>query len=108
MPDQDWGDLAALPVGRRDALLLELQRRNFGSVMQASTSCSTCGESVEFEVPIEQLLEHAAKEVSPEVEFTKAGWDIEMFYNSKRRHGFNNLLSPVEYERRFTERLVSV
>ena len=33
---------------------------------------------------------------------------IEMFYNSKRRHGFNNLLSPVEYERRFTERLVSV
>jgi putative transposase len=33
---------------------------------------------------------------------------IEMFYNSKRRHGFNNLLSPVEYEKRFTERLVSV
>jgi putative transposase len=33
---------------------------------------------------------------------------IEMFYNSKRRHGFNDLLSPVEYENRFTERLVSV
>jgi len=33
---------------------------------------------------------------------------IEMFYNSKRRHGFNDLLSPVEYEKRFTERLVSV
>ena len=33
---------------------------------------------------------------------------IEMFYNSRRRHGFNNLLSPVEYERRFTERLVGV
>ena len=33
---------------------------------------------------------------------------IEMFYNSRRRHGFNNLLSPVEYERRFTERLASV
>ena len=33
---------------------------------------------------------------------------IEMFYNSKRRHGFNNLLSPVEYEKRFTKRLVSV
>ena len=32
---------------------------------------------------------------------------IEMFYNSKRRHSSNNLLSPVEYERRFTERLVS-
>jgi putative transposase len=33
---------------------------------------------------------------------------IEMFYNSKRRHGFNDLLSPVEYEKKFTERLVSV
>jgi putative transposase len=33
---------------------------------------------------------------------------IEMFYNSKRRHGFNNQLSPVEYENQFTERLVSV
>jgi putative transposase len=33
---------------------------------------------------------------------------IEMFYNSKRRHGFNDLLSPVEYENRFSERLVSV
>ena len=33
---------------------------------------------------------------------------IEMFYNSKRRHSFNDLLSPVEYEKKFTERLVSV
>ena len=33
---------------------------------------------------------------------------IEMFYNSKRRHGFNEQLSPVEYENRFTERLASV
>ena len=33
---------------------------------------------------------------------------IEMFYNSKRKHGSNNLLSPVEYENRFQERLGSV
>jgi putative transposase len=33
---------------------------------------------------------------------------IEMFYNSKRRHSFNNLLSPVQYEKQFKERLVSV
>ena len=24
---------------------------------------------------------------------------IEMFYNSRRRHGFNEMLSPVEYEK---------
>jgi putative transposase len=33
---------------------------------------------------------------------------IEMFYNSQRRHGFNNQLSPVEFEERFSKRLVSV
>jgi putative transposase len=33
---------------------------------------------------------------------------IEIFYNSKRRYGSNNQLSPVEYERRFTERLEGV
>ncbi len=33
---------------------------------------------------------------------------IEMFYNNKRRHGFDDLLSPVEYGEKFKERLVSV
>ena len=29
---------------------------------------------------------------------------IEMFYNPKRRHGSNGDLSPVEFERRYTQR----
>ena len=33
---------------------------------------------------------------------------IELFYNSKRRHGFNNDLSPVEYEQRHQKWLDSV
>ena len=33
---------------------------------------------------------------------------IEMFYNARRRHGFNNQLSPVEYEKQYKMRLVSV
>lgn len=33
---------------------------------------------------------------------------IEMFYNNKRKHGSNVLLSPVEYEKRHQERLRSV
>ncbi|WP_177431211.1 MULTISPECIES: hypothetical protein [unclassified Pseudomonas] len=27
--------------------------------------------------------------------------EAEMFYNAKRRHGFNNQLSPVEFEKRY-------
>lgn len=33
---------------------------------------------------------------------------IEMFYNPKRRHGFNNQLSPVNFEKQYFERLASV
>jgi putative transposase len=34
--------------------------------------------------------------------------DIELFYNPKRRHGYNNRLSPVNYEKQYFERLNSV
>lgn len=33
---------------------------------------------------------------------------IEMFYNPKRRHGYSNRLSPVDYEKQYEERLTSV
>jgi len=33
---------------------------------------------------------------------------MEMFYSTRRRHGFNNQLSPVEYEAQYQKRLVSV
>ncbi|MFL9711599.1 IS3 family transposase, partial [Methylobacillus sp. Pita1] len=33
---------------------------------------------------------------------------IEMFYNPRRRHSFNNGLSPVEYEKRYFEGLATV
>lgn len=33
---------------------------------------------------------------------------IELFYNSQRRHGYNNQLSPLEYERQYFARLRSV
>ena len=33
---------------------------------------------------------------------------IEMFYNRKRRHGFNNRLSPLVFEEQFNQRFESV
>jgi putative transposase len=33
---------------------------------------------------------------------------IEMFYNTRRRHGYNDKLSPVEYEKQYFKRLGSV
>ena len=33
---------------------------------------------------------------------------IELFYNPKRRHGYTNKLSPIEFEKQFSERRPSV
>jgi putative transposase len=33
---------------------------------------------------------------------------IEMFYNTKRRHGYNNKLSPVDYEKQYATRVKAV
>jgi putative transposase len=33
---------------------------------------------------------------------------IGMFYNTQRRHGHNNRLSPVDYEKQYAIRLVGV
>ncbi|HEX8778932.1 MAG TPA: hypothetical protein VF738_12515 [Rhodanobacter sp.] len=40
-------DLAALPLGRRDALLLELHERLFGDTIDAVASCPQCASTVE-------------------------------------------------------------
>ena len=33
---------------------------------------------------------------------------IEMFYNPTRRHGYNNSLSPIEFEKQYFNQLESV
>lgn len=40
-------ELAALPLGRRDAMLLELRERLFGSTLEVIAACPHCGATVE-------------------------------------------------------------
>lgn len=47
-PDAPPDVLAALDVGRRDALLLELRERTFGTRLTSVVACSQCGERLEF------------------------------------------------------------
>jgi hypothetical protein len=42
-------DAAQWPIGRRDALLLDLREHNFGSHLTCLTDCPQCGETVELE-----------------------------------------------------------
>lgn len=47
--------LAALPLGRRDALLLELRTATFGDAMRGYAECPSCGERLEIELDAREL-----------------------------------------------------
>ena len=54
-PDAGAADLANLPVGRRDALLLDLRERLFGDAFSGVTSCPACGEEIELAFDIDEV-----------------------------------------------------
>lgn len=48
-PDLSREALISMSVGQRDALLLTVRERNFGSRLQGAASCPNCSERLEFE-----------------------------------------------------------
>jgi hypothetical protein len=53
-------DSASLPIGRRDASLLELRVALFGSELSGVTSCPACGEEIELAFDAEEVRREPA------------------------------------------------
>ncbi len=53
--DESRSELAALCIGRRDALLLEVYERLFGSELEAFAQCPQCGERLEYRLSTREL-----------------------------------------------------
>lgn len=58
--DEAAPELALLPLGRRDALLLQLRERLFGEDIQAMATCPQCAAAVEAGFRCDDLLLDAA------------------------------------------------
>jgi hypothetical protein len=56
--------LASLPLGRRDALLLDLRARLFGAQLCGVVDCPACGTTVEAELGCDELLARAGSPFS--------------------------------------------
>lgn len=56
-PDAAPSELAALSIGERNAGLLKLRREVIGPIIQAIVKCPKCGEPLEFEQNIGELLD---------------------------------------------------
>ncbi|HEY8011951.1 MAG TPA: hypothetical protein VIE67_13240 [Rudaea sp.] len=54
-PETDWGELAALPVGRRDDLLLQLREHLFGAELTLVAACPACSEQLESTLRLADL-----------------------------------------------------
>ena len=63
-------DLANWPLGRRNRALFDLHCKTFGSRLQGWTSCSSCGEKVEFDLDANVLVSGQAEEPGPQETLT--------------------------------------
>ena len=54
-PDRAIGDLMRLPIGRRDALLLQLRERLFGSRVQTVIRCPKCHDDLDLAFDVRQI-----------------------------------------------------
>jgi hypothetical protein len=55
-PEYGRDALIELPLGRRDALLLELRRQVFGDRLEASVNCPACGQALDVSTRCTTLL----------------------------------------------------
>ena len=63
-----FASLAEMPVGARDARLLELRRKLFGERMEALARCPECGAMVELEFAVSDILAPAPETAQRRVE----------------------------------------
>jgi hypothetical protein len=77
LPERDYPWLASLPVGRRDAFLLHLRRATFGSRIVFVVLCPRCGEKLEDEASVDELLLSDPWSQQPDVFRTTSGdWEL--------------------------------
>jgi hypothetical protein len=59
LPEHTFDYLTTLPLGQRDALLFQVQRRTFGDRLDAYTECPECRERLEFSLSCDLLSSYA-------------------------------------------------
>ena len=83
-PGLPGDELARLPLGQRDAILLELRQRTFGGHINGLAACPVCRERVELDFEIGDLLasfpgysrQAVLPAELPTLNFSEAGYEI--------------------------------
>lgn len=75
-PEQPREALMALPIGRRDALLLTLREWTFGSAVTGLTRCPACGERLELHFSVADVRVDAEPPGDGELTVAAAGYEV--------------------------------
>lgn len=75
-PEDEWESLSRLPVGERDSRLLALRDMTFGSRLSSLVSCPRCGERLELNCSVSDIL-LPAPENTGELTYEADGFRIE-------------------------------
>jgi hypothetical protein len=68
-------EVARLPVGTRDALLLDMRERIFGRRFDAEVICPACGDRLELELDLDQVRQ-TGPEPATGYELAADGWSV--------------------------------
>jgi hypothetical protein len=64
-PGASDDELASVPIGRRDAMLLDLREQLFGSAFTGVTSCPDCGDEIELTFETSEVRRKAVEGDGP-------------------------------------------
>jgi len=65
-----------MPIGRRDAALMEIRQKLFGSRLAATVRCPVCHEVVEFDLALSAIVPDAKPDTQDVVEVAADGWHV--------------------------------
>jgi len=77
-PERGAEELARLPLGERDRLLLDLRRETLGAQLHGSASCPRCGVAIDFAVGVEEVLAAGRGAPAERLEVAVSGWTLSL------------------------------
>lgn len=75
-PEASADALAQLSIGQRDARLLRLRERTFGTQLKSVAACPQCSDRLEFNFSVEQIAVGTENEEQPLLSVSVGGYEV--------------------------------
>ncbi len=106
-PERGAEELARLPLGERDRLLLCLRRETLGGQLQGSSGCPRCACPIDFAVEVEDVLAAGRAGEAAPLAVETGGWRVRLRLLDSRDLAFAAAAGDLgEARRRLVERAV--